>query len=42
MLPQPKTAAFPTDDSDTVVVRKDRGESLNRYPTRLAEMIIEI
>jgi len=28
--------------SDTVVVRKDRGESLNRYPTRLAEMVIEI
>ena len=28
--------------SDTVVVRKDRGESLNRYPTRLEEMVIEI
>jgi len=28
--------------SDTVVVRKDRGESLNRYPTRLEEMIIEV
>ncbi|MFB3921148.1 MAG: M24 family metallopeptidase [Terriglobia bacterium] len=28
--------------SDTVVVRKDRGESLNGYPTRLEEMIIEI
>jgi Xaa-Pro dipeptidase len=28
--------------SDTVVVRKDRSESLNRYPTRLAEMVIEI
>jgi Xaa-Pro dipeptidase len=28
--------------SDTIVVRKDRGESLNRYPTRLAEMVIEI
>jgi Xaa-Pro dipeptidase len=28
--------------SDTVVVRKDGGESLNRYPTRLQEMIIEI
>ena len=28
--------------SDTIVVRKDRGESLNRYPTRLAEMIIKI
>jgi len=28
--------------SDTVVVRKDRGESLNRYPTRLPEMVIEI
>jgi len=28
--------------SDTVVVRKDGGESLNRYPTRLQEMVIEI
>ena len=28
--------------SDTVVVRKDKGEVLNRYPTRLEEMIIEI
>jgi len=28
--------------SDTVVVRHDRGEILNRYPTRLDEMIIEI
>jgi len=28
--------------SDTVVVRKDRGENLNHYPTRLEEMIIEI
>ena len=28
--------------SDTVVVRKDRGEVLNRYPTRLDDMIIEI
>jgi Xaa-Pro dipeptidase len=28
--------------SDTVVVRKDKGEVLNRYPTRLDEMIIEI
>ncbi len=28
--------------SDTVVVRRDRGEILNQYPTRLAEMIIEI
>lgn len=28
--------------SDTVVVRKNRGEILNRYPTRLDEMIIEI
>jgi Xaa-Pro dipeptidase len=28
--------------SDTVVVRKDRGQSLNRYPTRLEEMVIEI
>ena len=28
--------------SDTVVVRKERGEILNRYPTRLADMIIEI
>jgi Xaa-Pro dipeptidase len=28
--------------SDTVVVRKERGESLNHYPTRLEEMVIEI
>jgi Xaa-Pro dipeptidase len=28
--------------SDTVVVRKDRGEVLNKYPTRLEDMIIEI
>jgi Xaa-Pro dipeptidase len=28
--------------SDTIVVRKDKGEVLNRYPTRLEEMIIEI
>jgi Xaa-Pro dipeptidase len=28
--------------SDTVVVRKERGESLNHYPTRLADMVIEI
>jgi Xaa-Pro dipeptidase len=28
--------------SDTVVVRKDGGEVLNRYPTRLEDMIIEI
>jgi Xaa-Pro dipeptidase len=28
--------------SDTVVVRKDKGEVLNTYPTRLEEMIIEI
>jgi Xaa-Pro aminopeptidase len=28
--------------SDTVVVRKDKGEVLNRYPTRLEDMIIEI
>ena len=28
--------------SDTVVVRKDKGEILNTYPTRLEEMIIEI
>jgi len=28
--------------SDTVVVRKEKGEVLNRYPTRLDEMIIEI
>ena len=26
----------------TVVVRKDRGEMLNKYPTRLDDMIIEI
>jgi Xaa-Pro dipeptidase len=28
--------------SDTVLVGKDRGEVLNRYPTRLEDMIIEI
>jgi Xaa-Pro dipeptidase len=28
--------------SDTVVVRKDKGEILNTYPTRLEEMVIEI
>lgn len=28
--------------SDTVVVRKDKGEVLNRYPTRLDDMIIDI
>lgn len=28
--------------SDTVVVRKEKGEILNSYPTRLEEMIIEI
>jgi Xaa-Pro aminopeptidase len=28
--------------SDTVVVRKDKGEIINKYPTRLAEMIIEV
>jgi Xaa-Pro dipeptidase len=28
--------------SDTVVVRKDQGEIINRYPTRLDEMVIEI
>ncbi len=28
--------------SDTVVVRKDKGEVLNGYPTRLEDMIIEI
>lgn len=28
--------------SDTVVVRKNRGEVLNKYPTRLEDMIIEI
>jgi Xaa-Pro dipeptidase len=28
--------------SDTVVVRKDRGEILNKYPRRLDDMIIEI
>ena len=28
--------------SDTVVVRKDKGEILNTYPTRLEDMIIEI
>ena len=28
--------------SDTVVVRKDKGEVLNSYPTRLEDMVIEI
>jgi Xaa-Pro dipeptidase len=28
--------------SDTVIVRKDKGEIINRYPTRLEDMIIEI
>jgi Xaa-Pro dipeptidase len=28
--------------SDTVVVRQDKGEILNKYPTRLEDMIIEI
>jgi Xaa-Pro dipeptidase len=28
--------------SDTVVVRKDKGEVLNKYPTRLEDMVIEI
>jgi len=28
--------------SDTVVVRKDKGEVINKYPTRLEDMIIEI
>lgn len=28
--------------SDTVIVRKDKGEVMNSYPTRLEEMIIEI
>jgi Xaa-Pro dipeptidase len=28
--------------SDTVIVRKDKGEVMNRYPTRLEDMIIEI
>jgi Xaa-Pro dipeptidase len=28
--------------SDTVIVRKDKGEVINKYPTRLEEMIIEI
>jgi Xaa-Pro aminopeptidase len=28
--------------SDTVIVRKDKGQVLNSYPTRLEEMIIEI
>ncbi|HTR26078.1 MAG TPA: Xaa-Pro peptidase family protein [Terriglobales bacterium] len=28
--------------SDTVVVRKEKGEVLNRYPTRIEDMIIEI
>ncbi|HKN33520.1 MAG TPA: Xaa-Pro peptidase family protein [Terriglobales bacterium] len=28
--------------SDTVVVRKDKGEILNKYPTRLEDMLIEV
>jgi Xaa-Pro dipeptidase len=28
--------------SDTVIVRKDKGEIMNKYPTRLEDMIIEI
>jgi Xaa-Pro dipeptidase len=28
--------------SDTIVVRKDKGEILNSYPTRLEDMVIEI
>ncbi|HKD60249.1 MAG TPA: M24 family metallopeptidase, partial [Terracidiphilus sp.] len=28
--------------SDTVIVRKDKGEIINKYPTRLEDMIIEI
>jgi len=28
--------------SDSVVVRRDRGEILNKYPTRLEDMVIEI
>ena len=28
--------------SETVIVRKDKGEIINRYPTRLEDMIIEI
>ncbi len=28
--------------SDTVVAGQNRGEILNRYPTRLEEMVIEI
>lgn len=28
--------------SDTVIVRKDKGEVINKYPTRLEDMIIEI
>jgi Xaa-Pro dipeptidase len=28
--------------SDTVVVRKDKGEIINTYPTRLEDMVIEI
>jgi len=28
--------------SDTVVVRKDKGEIINKYPTRLEDMIIDI
>jgi Xaa-Pro dipeptidase len=28
--------------SDTVIVRKDKGEIINKYPTRLEDMVIEI
>lgn len=28
--------------SDTVIVRKDKGEVINKYPTRLEDMVIEI
>src|SRR5438128_3092663 len=28
--------------SDTVVVRKDKGEIMNKYPTRLDQMVIEV
>jgi len=28
--------------SDTVIVRKDTGEVINKFPTRLADMVIEI
>jgi len=28
--------------SDTVIVRKDKGEIMNTYPTRLDQMVIEV